>query len=471
MIKLSVATTMVSIKKRSSHKGKLRHKFTKAENHAKNIAKHMLTRRSFSRFLRILGPGLVTGAADDDPSGTLTYSQAGAGFGFGLLWVFPFVYPLLIAIQESCSRIGAVTGKGLAAILREHYSRKFLYGAVFLVVLANVINIGADLGAMASTTQLFIKLPFPVLAVIYAFLIILLIVFVSYKRYAKILKWLAIALFAYPITAFLVNLNWLDVIRHTFFAVPTINATTIYILVGVLGTTISPYCFFWDTSEVVEEEISQHRLSKVGNDPRISRKYLRSIRLDNFFGMTLATMTAWFIVITCASTLYASGIRNINTTADAARALEPLVSGFPYAGFLAKLIFSIGVIGIGLLAVPVLAGSSAYAIAETLGWREGLYRKFKKAIGFYIVIIAATIVGLIINFIGIDPIQALLFSAVFNGIAAVPLIWLVIKVANNRDIMHDYKSSKLSNIFSYLAFFIMTFAVIALFYFTISGVS
>ena len=460
---------MVSIKTRTSRKGKLRRKFTKAENHAKNIARHMLTRRSFSRFLRILGPGLVTGAADDDPSGTLTYSQAGAGFGFGFLWVFPFTYPLLIAVQEACSRIGAVTGKGLAALLREHYSRKLLYGAVFLVVVANVINIGADLGAMVSTTQLFIKLPFPLLAVLYAILIILLLVFVSYKRYAKILKWLAVALFAYTITAFMVNLNWLDVIRQTFLTVPKIDATTIYILVGVLGTTISPYCFFWDTSEVVEEEISQHRLSKSGNDPKISRKYLKGIRLDNFWGMTLSIITAWFIVVTCAGTLYLSGVRNINTAADAAQALEPLVRGFPYAGFLAKFIFSVGIIGIGLLAVPVLAGSSAYAITETLGWREGLYRKFKKAIGFYVVIIAATLVGLIINFIGIDPIQALIFSAVFNGIAAVPLIWLVIRVANNREIMHEYKSSKLSNIFSYLAFFVMTFAVIALFYFTIKG--
>lgn len=448
---------------------KIHRNITKSEHHAKNIIKHMIHRKRFSRILRVLGPGVVTGAADDDPSGIATYSQAGAGYGYGFLWVFPIMYPLLIAVQESCSRIGAVTGKGLATVIKENYNKKLLYMSVLLVVVANTINIGADLGAMAATTQLFVNLPFVLLAIMYAIIIILLVVFVSYKKYAKILKWLAIALLAYPVTALLVGQNWPELINNTFGVMPTINATTIYILVGILGTTISPYCFFWDTSEVVEEEISHHRLSETGKDPRISKRFLKSIRLDNFMGMTLATVTAWFIVVACASVLFKNGVHEINTAADAARALEPLVQGFPYAGVIAKVIFSVGIIGIGLLAVPVLAGSSAYAISETLGWREGLYRKFSKAIGFYIVIIVATIVGLIINFLGINPIQALIFTAVFNGIAAVPLIWMIVRIGNNSNIMGIYKNGMLSNIFVRIALAVMTLAVLALFFFTAIG--
>lgn len=441
----------------------------KSEIHTKNIVKHMIHRSRFSRFLRVLGPGVVTGAADDDPSGIATYSQAGAGYGFGFLWVFPIMYPLLIAIQESCSRIGAVTGKGLATVIKENYSKKLLYMSVLLVVVANTINIGADLGAMAATTQLFVDLPFVILAIMYAIIIILLVIFVSYKKYAKILKWLAIALLAYPITAFMVGQNWIELFRNTFAVMPTINADTIYILVGILGTTISPYCFFWDTSEVVEEEIAHHRLSETGKDPKISKKFLKSIRLDNFMGMTLATITAWFIVVACASVLFKNGVNNINTAADAARALEPLVQGFPYAGLIAKVIFSVGILGIGFLAVPVLAGSSAYAISETLGWKEGLYRKFSKAIGFYVVIIVATIVGLVINFLGINPIEALIFTAVFNGVAAVPLIWMIVRIGNNSNIMGEYKNGLLSNIFVRIAFVVMTLAVLAWFFFMVTG--
>lgn len=429
----------------------------------------MIHRNRFSRLIRVLGPGVVTGAADDDPSGIATYSQAGARYGLGFLWIFPIMYPLLIAVQESCSRIGAVTGKGLATVIKNNYSKKLLYMSVLLVVVANTINIGADLGAMAATTQLFVDIPFVALAIGYAIVIILLVVFVSYRKYAKLLKWLAVALLAYPVTAFLVGQDWSELFRNTFLVFPTINATTVYILVGILGTTISPYCFFWDTSEVVEEEISHHRLSESGNDPKISKRYLKSIRLDNFFGMTLASITAWFIVVVCASVLFKNGVHNIATAADAARALEPLVHGFPNAGLIAKLIFSVGIIGIGLLAIPTLAGSSAYAICETFGWKEGLYRKFGKAMAFYIVIIIATVVGLIINFVGIDPIQALIFTAVFNGVAAVPLLWMIARVGNNKDIMGEFKNKLLSNLFVRIAFIVMTMAVLALFYFMAIG--
>lgn len=423
----------------------------------------MFTRRKFNRAVRIVGPGLVTGAADDDPSGIATYSQVGAAYGFSLLWVFPLMFPLLLAVQDTCSRIGAVTGKGLAAIIKDHYSRKLLFVSVALVIIANTINIGADLGAMASTTQLFIDLPFGVLAAFYAVVVTLLVIFVNYKTYAKILKWLALALLAYPITAILVGQDWGEVFRATFSIQTNFDWTIVFIIVGVLGTTISPYLFFWDSSDVVEHEISKHRLSQSGGIPKITKHFLRSVRLDNFVGMLLATITAWFIVIACASVLNANGITQINTAADAASALEPLVQGLPYAGLIAKLIFSVGIIGIGLLAIPVLAGSSAYAISETFGWKEGLHRKFKKAIGFYSVIIAATVIGLLINFIGIDPIQALIYSAVFNGIAAVPLLFLIVRIGSSKEIMGEYRNKLLSNIFVRIALIVMTVAVLLLF--------
>jgi len=428
-----------------------------------NVTKHITNRKRFSRFLRILGPGLVTGAADDDPSGIATYSQAGASFGFGLLWAFPLMYPLLLSVQETCARIGAVTGRGLASVLKENYSKKVLYTAVGLVVVANTINIGSDLGAMASATQLIVPLPYGLLAVLYAAIILVLVIFVNYKTYARILKWLAIVLLAYPITAFLVGVSWSTVFKATFFPHISITSASLYILVGMLGTTISPYLFFWDTSEVVEDEIAKHRLNETTHTPIMNKHFLKSIRTDNFVGMTLATVTAWFIVIVCATVLFSQGTTNINSAADAAKALEPLVKNFPDAGLIAKLLFSVGVIGIGLLAVPVLAGSSSYAISEALGWKEGLHRKFKRAHGFYGVIIAATLVGLAINFLHIDPIKALVFTAVFNGISAVPLLFMIAKVGNNKKIMGEYVNGKLSNFGVRTAFVVMSVAVLLLF--------
>lgn len=417
-----------------------------------------------NRFLRVLGPGLVTGAADDDPSGIATYSQAGAGLGYGLLWAFPLMYPLLLVVQENCARIGAITSKGLAAVIKEHYSKKLLYMSVLLVVVANSINIGADLGAMAATTQLFVDVPFALLAILYALLIVALVVFVDYKNYAKILKWLALALFAYPITALLVQQDWPAIFRSTFNFTPSINFETIYILMGMLGTTISPYLFFWDTSEVVEEEISKRTTKKIGVSPLATKRYLRKLRLDNFVGMTLASVTAWFIVIACAATLNKSGVTDVQTAADAARALEPLVQGFPNAGLVAKGIFSIGIIGIGLLAVPVLAGSSSYAICEAFGIKEGLHHKFKHAIGFYAIIILATVAGLTMNFIGIDPMDALVFTAVFNGLAAIPLLFMIFRVGNSKKIMGDYKNKPITNIFLIITIIVMTLAAGALFW-------
>lgn len=439
------------------------------ERVAYNVGKTAVQYKKYGRIVRILGPGLVTGAADDDPSGIATYSQAGAAFGYGLLWAFPLMLPLLLAVQESCARIGAATGKGLAAILKENYSKKLLYSAVILVVVANVINIGSDLGAMASAMQLVVPVPYALGAIFFAAVVLLLEVFVSYKLYAKILKWLAISLFAYPVTAFLVGQPWGEVFKATFTVHPQLNFESMYVFVGMLGTTISPYLFFWDTSEVVEDEILQHRVAQKGGIPRVSKRFLRGLRIDNFVGMTLASVTAWFIVIVCASVLFAHGIKDINTAADAARALEPLVKNFPHAGLIAKLLFSVGIVGIGLLAVPVLAGSSSYAISETWGWKEGLHRKFRRAHGFYGVIAAATLIGLVINFLGIDPIKALVFTAVFNGIAAVPLLWMIARVGNNTKIMNGYKNNWISNTFIRLTIVVMTTAILVLFYSMIFG--
>lgn len=438
-----------------------------AERREQNIERARKRYRKFGRAVRILGPGVVTGAADDDPSGIATYSQAGAVYGYGLLWLFPIMFPLLLAVQESCARIGAVTGDGLAALLKRHYSRKVLFAAVLLVVVANTVNIGSDLAAMAATTQLLLPdLPYVGLAIFFALLSVFMQLTVPYRTYAKILKWLAITLFAYPVTAFLVGQPWGEVIASTFVPNIQFDVSTVYIIVGILGTTISPYLFFWNTSEVVEDEVETHRISSSSTDaqPHISKRFIKKIRLDNIAGMTLASVSAWFIVVACASTLHAHGITQIESAQDAAAALEPLVQGFPHAGLIAKLLFSVGIIGIGLLAVPVLAGSSSYAISEALGIKEGLYRKFKKAHGFYGIIALATLAGLIINFLGIDPIQALIFTAVFNAVASVPLLWMIYRVGNNREIMGQYKNSRLSNVGVMAAFILMALATLVLFW-------
>lgn len=433
----------------------------------KNLQKASTSYSKFGRFVRVLGPGVVTGAADDDPSGIATYSQAGAVYGYGLLWLFPIMFPLLLAVQESCARIGAVTGDGLATVLKKHYSKKVLFSAVILVVVANTVNIGSDLAAMAATIQLFFpQLPFVGLAVFFAIVCVVLQIFVPYKQYAKFLKWLAVVLFAYPVTAFMVGQPWGEVLKSTFVPNMQLDKDTIYIMVGILGTTISPYLFFWNTSEVVEDEVESHRIKTSGGKgtPRISKRFIRKIRLDNIAGMSLASISAWFIVIACASTLHVHGITHIDNANDAAAALEPLVQGFPNAGLIAKLLFSVGIIGIGLLAVPVLAGSSSYAISEALGLKEGLYRSVKKAHGFYLIIALATLAGLAINFLHIDPIQALIFTAVFNAVASVPLLYMIYKVGNNREVMGDYKNGALSNIGVMAAFILMGIASLVLFY-------
>jgi Mn2+/Fe2+ NRAMP family transporter len=351
-----------------------------------------------------------------------------------------FTYPIMTAVQEACMRIGAVTGKGLAAVIKENCPRWLLLPTVLLVVFANTLNIGADIGAMAASTNLILPLSYPMLAIGFSLLMVVLEVFVPYKTYAKMLKWLALALFSYVITAFLINAPWAEVLKATFIPKIEFKPEFLYIFVGVLGTTISPYLFFWQASEVVEDEIAAHRLAQSGGVPRISRSYLKSLRLDTVFGMLFSNVMSWFIIVVSAVVLHQAGVFNINSAADAAKALEPLVNGFPNAGTLAKIIFSVGVVGIGLMSVPVLAGSSSYAITEALGWNEGLFRKFAAARAFYLVIIVSMLIGLGMNFVGIDPIKALVFSAVFNGVAAVPLIALIFYVSRRKDVMGDYAS-------------------------------
>jgi NRAMP (natural resistance-associated macrophage protein)-like metal ion transporter len=417
----------------------------------------------FNRFLRILGPGLITGAADDDPSGIATYSQTGAQFGYGQLWTVLFMLPLMTAVQEACARIGAVTGKGIAAVVRDNYSRKVLIATVLLVVFANTINIGADIGAMASATGLLVPVPFPMLAIGFTALVLLLEVFVSYKIYVKLLKWLALALLAYPLTALIVNLDWPVVLKSLLIPHIELSFEFLFIITGVLGTTISPYMFFWQASEEVEDEIAEKRLAQKGGTPRISHQYIKNMRIDNALGMLFSEITTFSIIVVSAAVLNAHGMNDVQTSADAAKALEPLVQGFPYAGLVAKLVFSLGIVGLGLLAVPVLAGSASYALSEAFGWKEGLYRKFTQAHGFYGVITVATLGGLLINFVGIDPVKALIFTAVFNGVAAVPLVYLIGRISQNEGIMGEYKSGKLSRIVVGLTFILMLLAAITMF--------
>src|ERR1035437_68719 len=413
-------------------------------------------------FWKKLGPGLITGAADDDPSGIATYSQTGSQFGYGQLWTALLLLPFMIAIQEACARIGAVTGKGIAAVIKQHYSKMVLYSAVILVVLANTINIGADLGAMAAATHLVLPIDTTLLTLFFTALILLLEIFISYKKYAKILKWLAFSLLAYPLTLFLVKQPWLTILKATFIPHIELSFAFLFIITGVFGTTISPYMFFWQASEEVEEERERHLLKH--GEAHVTKSFLKSLRIDNFAGMLSSEIATWCIIVVAATVLNAHGVTNIGTAADAAKALEPLVHTFPYARFLAKLIFAIGVIGLGLLAVPVLSASASYAVAETLNWKESLNLKLKKAHGFYGVITVATVIGLMINFIGIDPIKALVYTAVFNGVAAVPLIFIIAKIARNEKIMGEHKSGNLSNLFVWGTFLLMGAAAIAMFF-------
>lgn len=424
-------------------------------------------RNKFRNFLSSLGPGLVTGAADDDPSGIATYSQTGAQFGFGQLWTALWMLPFMIAVQEACARIGLVTGKGIAAVVKENYNKKMLYSVVCIVVVANVINIGADIGAMAAAANLIIPLPFAVWTLLFTASILILEIFTSYHVYARILKWLAISLLAYPITLFIIDMPWVEVIKSSIIPHFEFTVAFIFIITGVLGTTISPYMFFWEASQEVEELKAKKSFLK--EKYHVSKSAINKMRLDNSTGMIISEITTWSIMVVAGAVLHKGGVQDINSAADAAKALEPLVSSFPHAGFLAKLIFAIGIIGLGLLAVPVLSGSAAYAVAEAVNWESGLNLKLNKAHGFYGVITIATIIGLSINFIGIDPVKALVYSAVLNGIAAVPLVFLIAKISSDKKVMGENSSGTTSKILLWLTFLGMGATAVALFVLLFKG--
>jgi NRAMP (natural resistance-associated macrophage protein)-like metal ion transporter len=386
----------------------------------------------------MLGPGLTTGASDDDPSGIATYSQTGAKYGFGLLWLAALTFPLMAVIQEMCARIGLVTGRGLAGNIRVHFGRRVLYVSTLFLFAANTFNIGADIGAMANAVQLLIpRLNFSLLAVGFMLLILLLQIFTPYIRYAKYLKWLALVLFAYVLSAFLSHPEWPAILKHAVMPHITFSKDQILLICAILGTTITPYLFFWQTSQEVEEEIAIGETtikSRTGSD----QGNIKKMRIDVWSGMFFSNIVMFFIIAACGSVLFAHGITNINTAAQAAQALRP------FAGSATFWLFAAGIIGMGLLAIPVMAGASAYAISESLGKHQGLNSKLKQASAFYGVIIISMFIGLILNFLGLNPIKALIYAAVLNGIVAPIILVLILLIARNRHIMGEWKNGKLA---------------------------
>jgi NRAMP (natural resistance-associated macrophage protein)-like metal ion transporter len=400
--------------------------------------------------LGVLGPGLITGAADDDPSGIATYSQTGAQFGYGQLWTALWMLPLVTGVQEACGRIGNITGQGLARNIKEGYSRRTLWVLVVLLAAANTINIGADLGAIGAGASLIIHLPAAALMVVFTAGMLVLEITVSYRRYARYLKWLTVSLLAYPATAFLVSEPWLTIARATFIPHLSLSASFFYVITAVIGTTISPYMFFWQASDEVEENKGH------------TRRSLRDLRSDNATGMVISQAVSWFIIIVAATVLHGAGVTTINTAADAARALEPLVRTFPHSGEIAQGLFALGIVSLGMLAVPVLAGSTSYALSEARGKREGLDLAPRQGRYFYGIIAASMIIGLCLNFAGVNPIRFLVFAAVFNGIAAVPLIWIVDRIAADRRVMGEAASGRLSRTVMALTLLGMTGSVVAI---------
>lgn len=399
------------------------------------------------KYWKTLGPGLTTGAADDDPSGIATYSQMGASQGFGLIWLSLFSFPLMGVVQEMCARIGLATGVGLAANIRKYYSKKILYLCTSLLLFANVFNIGADLGAMAKSVQLIWPfLPFVFLILLFAVVSLFLQIFISYKKYAKYLKYLTLVLFAYVITAFSVNMDWSLVFYNTLIPNFHFSKDVIILLCAALGTTISPYLFFWQSSQEVEEQILHGGKTVEMRRNNNTEQDIKNMRIDVWSGMFVSSLIMFFIIAVCAMTLYTNGITDIKTASDAAVALRP------FAGEFAFFLFALGILGTGFLAIPVLAGSASYAISESFGWKTGLYRKLKQATSFYGVIIVAMILGIILNFVGIDPIKALIYSAVLNGIISPLMLFFIVHLSGDESIMGNFKNKILSNVIGWLTF-------------------
>lgn len=401
-----------------------------------------------------LGPGFITGAADDDPSGVATYSIAGAQFGYKLNWLSLFLTPMMIAVQEMCGRIGMVSGMGLAGAIRKYYPKKLLIFSILLLFIANTVNIGADLGIMAASLEMIAGLPYLFWLVAVTIFTLLMEVFVPYDKYSRYLKWMGLTLLVYGLTAFLVKQDWLQVIKFTFIPHIDLNLTYLMTTVAFLGTTISPYLFFWQAAEEVEEEIKEGKIAEFEESPEVVETEIKHMQKDTTAGMIFSNLISVFIILTTAATLHVNNITDIESPQQAALALRPLAGNFAY------LLFTFGIIGIGLQSVPILAGGVAYAFAEAFGFKEGLAKKLTEAKAFYATIGLATLIGALMNLIGINPIKALYYTAILNGIIAVPLIAIIIKLADNEKIIGKYKSSTWSRTFAWTAFFFMGIAAI-----------
>ncbi|MBP6866048.1 MAG: divalent metal cation transporter [Candidatus Pacebacteria bacterium] len=408
-------------------------------------------RNRVKEYWKALGPGLTTGAADDDPSGIATYSQVGASHGFSFAWLSLFSFPLMAVVNEMCARIGIVTGIGLAENIKRHYSKTVLYICTFLLVFANVFNIGADLGAMGKATELlFPKAPFPLLVILFAVLSLLLQVFIPYRKYSKYLKYLTFALFTYVLSALTLAIDWGDVLYHTIIPTMNFGRDEIILVCAVLGTTISPYLFFWQTSVEVEEQIMKGETTEESRRLNVSKKEINDMRLDVWSGALVSNLVMFSIIAVCGAVLFKNGITNIESAEQAALALRPFAGDFSY------FLFTLGIIGTGLLAIPVLAGSASYAVSESLKWKEGLYLNFKQAYSFYGVIIAAVLLGIGLNFIGLHPIKTLIYSAVLNGIIAPIMIFFILRISSDANIMSGYKNNRITNIVGWFTFLIMS---------------
>jgi NRAMP (natural resistance-associated macrophage protein)-like metal ion transporter len=419
------------------------------------------SRNSLVRLFKRLGPGLITGAADDDPSGIATYSQVGAQFGMGLLWTMLFSFPLMMAMQEICGRLGRITGVGIAKNLRQYYPRPLLYGVVLLLCAANIFNLGADITAMGAAAQLVFGGSLTVYAVAFGTLSLLLQIYIPYAKYVNYLKWLTAVLFAYVATAFVVHVPWLTALRST--VLPSFQWQRDYwmALVAILGTTISPYLFFWQASEEAEDVCLEQSESPLKEKPGHAIAQFRRIAVDTRFGMAFSNLIAFFIILTTGVTLHlAAGNSTIQTSADAAKALQPL------AGNIAFVLFALGIVGTGLLAVPVLAGSGAYAVAETFGWRASLECKPRQAPQFYAVLTGATVIGVALNFFKLDPIRALYWSAVINGLVAVPLMGILMIMSANSRVVGKFLLPNYLRILGWIATVVMLLASLA---FTLSA--
>ncbi len=392
-------------------------------------------------FLKLLGPGLITGASDDDPSGVATYAQTGAQFGYTPLWTTFYTIPFMTVIQEMCGRIGLVTGKGLGGVIRQHYPKIILYASIFILFVANIINVGADLGAMAETVKLLLPGPFLFWIVIITSISLGLEIFIPYPTYARYLKFVVLTLFVYGVTVFVIKQDWAKIAFSTFIPTLKFDSSFVLNLVALLGTTISPYLFFWQSDEEVEERIEKHRQKDIGvKVGYTTKKDLRNLRIDTIIGMVFSNLISFFIIITAASTLHTHGIKNIESASQAAQSLKPV------AGDLASFLFAAGIIGGGLLAVPILAGSAAYALSEALKIKAGLNKNYRRAPIFYGIIILATVLGVLVNVTPIKPFQLLYYTAALNGLAAPILMFLILAISNNKKIMGEHTNPPLSNI-------------------------